>query len=882
MRFSRAVAKPYGIAIAAVAVAIALRIALQSFLGEHLPYVLLFPIIWFVGWQEGVGPALVSLSTGTVATIYLMLPPHFISGVSPIAHKTGLFLFLLVSCVIIALTAQIRRATRRVQASAERLGLALDAGRLGVWEVRLRDREVSWSESLAQICGLPQGTFTGTIATIEQLIHPEDRVRVLAIINESIERCTVHDVMFRIIRPDGVIRWLHNKGKVICSDAGQALYMLGFAADVTEQQQAIAALRESESRLAAMLEHVPAAMFIKDRDGRYIKASRYCQAYTGLAVEDLIGKTDADFFDKELVEQLRHTDQEILLTAEPRQYEETLRCAGQYAGSTRTFFTIKFPLPDASGLPSGVCGIATDITERRQAEEERRRADEIVHALLRITARLSSTLDVDELLDSLTNEAIALIGAEGGMSGLSTGERMVSRRYFQRGKSIPWEHTWAPQQGLPGRLLVHRVPYLCNDVTADPTIKEPLYRELGVRSVLATPILDAQGDLIGFCEIHNKTDAAGFISTDQELLTSVSQSAAIAIQNALAFRRIQQAEAALRDADRRKDEFLAVLAHELRNPLAPIRTALELLRFRSDDRDVVEHVQGVMERQVGQMVRLIDDLLDVSRIARGKLELRRERIELAHVVQTAIEISRPLIDAMEHRLIISLPDSPLFVDGDMARLAQIFANLLNNAAKYTPKGGLIHVTAEQRGQEIITTVSDTGVGIAKEHLGSVFAMFAQVAPHQDQTHGGLGIGLALSRALVEMHGGRIFARSGGLGMGSEFVVRLNACSAAFPQEVEKGTRLYHHQPMRVLVVDDNQDTAKSLEMLLGMLGHVAHSASDGVEALAKVGRFQPDVVILDITMPRMNGYEVARQLRKQLTRKRLVLIALTGWGSSGI
>ena len=344
---------------------------------------------------------------------------------------------------------------------------------------------------------------------------------------------------------------------------------------------------------------------------------------------------------------------------------------------------------------------------------------------------------------------------------------------------------------------------------------------------------------------------------------------------------LRRLAAELSEADRRKDEFLATLAHELRNPLAPIRTGLQILqgsRVGTEDQD---RVRKMIERQTDQLVRLVDDLMDVSRITRGTLELRKERIELATVLQHAVETARPLIEARGHTLSVNLPSAPMFINADTTRLGQVFANLLNNAAKYSEPGGRISLSAERRGNELWTTVKDSGIGIPADMLSRIFEMFAQVDKSLEKSHGGLGIGLTLAKRLTEMHGGTLEVSSDGPGRGSEFVVRLPAALAgvaeARPQDAgttlaESGVR------SRILVADDNEDSVTTLAMLLETFGQEVHTASDGLEAVRAAASFAPDVAILDIGMPGLNGYEACRAIRAQPGREKIVMIALSGWG----
>ena len=333
----------------------------------------------------------------------------------------------------------------------------------------------------------------------------------------------------------------------------------------------------------------------------------------------------------------------------------------------------------------------------------------------------------------------------------------------------------------------------------------------------------------------------------------------------------------LREADRRKDVFLASLAHELRNPLAPIRTGVAILRMTGAE-SRSETVLAMMERQLQHMARLLDDLLDVSRISRGKITLHPERIDLRHVVDAAVEANRPLIEEMGHVFFVSAPSEPAFLSADPVRFAQILSNLLNNAAKYTPPGGRIALKAEHRGDEVEVSVTDNGIGIPGESLESIFEMFTQIGSQSSNAQGGLGIGLSLAKGLVALHGGTIQAYSEGLGRGSEFRVRvptrltLDADSAPPVRTVLTANRL------KILVVDDNRDAAETLSMLLELKGHEVRRAYDGEDALQLAEDFRPQMVLLDLGMPKMNGYEACRRIRDHAWGAQMTLIAVTGWG----
>jgi signal transduction histidine kinase len=346
-------------------------------------------------------------------------------------------------------------------------------------------------------------------------------------------------------------------------------------------------------------------------------------------------------------------------------------------------------------------------------------------------------------------------------------------------------------------------------------------------------------------------------------------------------RSLEQLEAELREAARRKDEFIATLAHELRNPLAPVRNAAQLLQYQKDIPTQAIRAREVIARQVGVMSRLIDDLMDVSRIDQGRIELRRERVALAAVVELAVESSRPSMLEFGHRLALRLPEGPILLDADPVRLSQVLVNLLTNAAKYTDRGGHIELAAEVVGGEATITVSDDGIGIPENELPNVFNMFAQVEGALTRSRGGLGIGLTLVRHLVELHGGRVEAKSAGMGRGSAFVVTLPVPAPApanEPAPAALAPAAAACRPMRILVVDDHQDGAESMSALLAMQGHEVRVAHDGEAALAAAEEFRPDVMLLDIGLPLLSGYEVCRRLRGQSWGEEISVVALTGWG----
>ncbi len=411
----------------------------------------------------------------------------------------------------------------------------------------------------------------------------------------------------------------------------------------------------------------------------------------------------------------------------------------------------------------------------------------------------------------------------------------------------------------------------CNrDAAGDSRVALP--RGLSGHTLLFVP-LRVRARMLGVLTHGLDAPSRAFDADALATISELASRGATALDNALLFRKIQE-------EDQRKNEFLAMLAHELRNPLAPISNAVHILRVSEDDAGKLAWARELIARQLKQLVRLVDDLLDVSRITRGKIELKVEAIDVAQVVAAAIETSRPNIDAQRHTLSVHVPDEPLRVLGDFARVAQILSNLINNAAKYTPKGGRISLSAAREGGEIAFRVRDSGIGIPAEYLSTIFDPFTQVDRTLARSHGGLGIGLTLVRRLVEMQSGSVAVRSEGRNRGSEFTVRLPETHAKAATITTALNAAGASSPMglRVLVVDDNRDVADSTASIMRMNGCDVHVAYDGKAALESVQRFRPDAVLLDIGLPSIDGYLVAEHIRAQPENGRTMIVAVSGYG----
>ena len=541
------------------------------------------------------------------------------------------------------------------------------------------------------------------------------------------------------------------------------------------------------------------------------------------------------------------------------------------------------PIHDEFGRLLGAVNVLVDISDRKRAEDDLRRTKDERDAQLadlnrlhEMSIRLSTTLELRPILEGVLQTATAIEGAAMGLLSLCDEDDRVLKVGASLGFSadvLKLIERVPAGGGACGTAYQRRRRIIVEDVESDPLFESyrDAARRAGFRAVHSTPLMTRTGQIVGVLSTHFHMPRR---PTEREiyLLDLCARQAVDFIENARLYAQLQE-------SDRRKDEFLATLAHELRNPLAPIQNAVQILRADDPLGSMHQWAKDVIDRQVRQMSRLVDDLLDLSRINVGKLELRSARIELRDVLDAAVEITRPLFEARGQQFQASMPAESIYLDGDLTRLAQVVSNLLNNSAKYTEHGGQVHLSAERQGSDAVITARDNGAGIPAEMLPRIFDMFTQVDRSLERSQGGLGVGLTLVKRLVEMHGGSITAQSDGRNRGSEFTVRLpvalGVCRAAenrLPQPATPASTL------RILVVDDNRDSAASLAMLLRVMGNDIRIAHDGLEALAQTKEFRPDVVLLDIGLPRINGYEAAQRIRQLPGGNRVVLIATTGWG----
>lgn len=724
--------------------------------------------------------------------------------------------------------------TDRVEAEAarrdgeERLRLAQEAAGIGIHDYNPATGQIRWDARVRELWGVGPDepvTFDLFLAGL----HPDDRGPTQAAVDRALDPAgdRHYHAEYRVVsRRDGVERWVVATGNTTFID-GKAVRLVGTVHDVTAQKRAEAALRASEERFRLAADAVNGIIYDYDPQSGRVERTRGLSEVLGYRPDDV--PPTAEWWWDQIHPDDRSALGRLAATAVPDRTAAGYRVRhqdGRWLHVEERAVTLR----DAAGEPVRVVGCTVDVTDRERAEAALRASEERFRSLANATPAIIWTADP---------------------AGRIT---FHNQRWLDYTGIDPAENV----QDWP-RLVLHPDDYQRCTAAWQAALRAGTDYEIEVRNrrrdgayrwflTRATPIRDAAGRVVEWygstTDIHDR----------------------------------KVAEEVLRDADRKKDEFLATLAHELRNPLAPIRNAVQVLTAKVMADPALARVGEMIDRQVRVMARLLDDLLDVSRITRGKLELRRGRVELAAVVASAVETSRPLLDAAGHELTVDLPAEPVVLDADPVRLAQVFANLLNNAAKYTDRGGHIRLAAVLSQGGVTVGVSDDGIGIAPDMLPRLFEIFSQADPALERAQGGLGIGLSLVRGLVELHGGTVEARSAGPGRGSTFTVRLPSVVRAAPRPSAKVTQPGGRSKCRLLIADDLRDNADSTTLLLQLRGHEVRTAYDGEQALAVAAEFRPDVVLLDLGMPKLSGFEVCRRIRQQPWGRRMYLVAVTGWG----
>ncbi len=650
-----------------------------------------------------------------------------------------------------------------------------------------------------------------------EAVHPEDREAAGAAWGKALTMGTLYEMEYRVRARDGGWRHIHARGVPIFGADGSVREWVGTLNDVTDSRKVEEQLRTTEERSAAIIDSFTDGFLTLDRDWRV--------TFLNAGAEEILKplqKTRSNLIGKHFWDEFPEAVGTVFEQSYRRAMSErvTVRVEAFYSPLARWIDVRVYPSRD------GISLYFLDVTDRKLAEEAQARLAAIVESSE--DAIVSKTLD--GVIRSWNAGAERLFGY--------TASEVIGKHITI---IIPSERH-DEESAILGRIREgKRVEHFETvRITKDG-------RRIDI-SLTVSPVRDSEGRVIGASKVARDI-------TERK-----------------------RADEILRDADRKKDEFIALLAHELRNPLAPLRNGLQVLRLVSGGAGAADRAREMMDRQLSHMVRLVDDLLDISRINQNKMELRRSRVTLADIVNSAVETAQPVIDEARHELFVTLPARQTILDADPTRLAQVFSNLLTNSAKYTERGGRIWLSAERAESAVRVTVRDTGIGIPKESLPKIFDMFSQVDRSIERSTGGLGIGLALVKGLVEMHGGSVSVASEGQGMGTTFVVTLPSCTDEPDIETPSETTSPSGPARRILVVDDNRDGADSLGMMLELAGSEVVTAYDGLEATERAGLFRPDIILMDVGMPRLNGLDATRRIRAEEWGRNMTIIALTGWG----
>jgi PAS domain S-box-containing protein len=816
---------PYVVAIAATLVAWLWRLVLSTWLGTDLPYLTFFGAVMASAWYGGLRPGLLSTGLSIALTFAFFLAPATGSdGMGP-EHVVGILIFSATGWLISAGADALRRTRDSYRLEAERLRTTLLSIGDGVVVTDGAGGIVSLNRVAEQLTGWDATSATGQpLDAVFRIVNedtrePVDNPALRALREGAIVGLANHTIL---IGRSGAETPIDDSAAPVRDPDGRIAGSVLVFRDVSERRHAEQALRASEQDLSDFFENASVGLHWLDPDGRIVRANRTDLATLGYSAGEYVGQLVTTFHvDRPVADDMldRLARGEAL-----RNLPARLRCRD---GGIRHVLISSSPRWERGRLAHSRC-VVLDVTERRQADE--------IRGLL--AAVVESTEDA-VITKSLEGDILSWNAGARAMLGY-TAEEVVGGPI---NVIIP-ESRRAEEQDILERVKQARrvEPFETQRIARDGSLIDV--------SLSVSPIRDEAGGIIG----------ASSIARD------------IGPRKAL--------EQSLRDSDRRKDEFLAVLAHELRNPLAPIRSGVAALRLALPEDATLRHVGGIIERQVRHMARLLDDLLDVSRITHNKLELRMEPLTLQAVLDSALETSRPLVESAGQTVSLTAPRGPLPIVADAMRVSQVFANLISNASKYSHAGATIRIDVTAHEREVAVTVSDDGIGIAAEALPAIFDVFSQTSQARTRAQGGVGIGLSLVKGLVDLHGGRVSARSPGLDQGSTFEVRLPlapapahavAASPADPAAVDPLER-------RVVIADDNRDGADSLTLVIQAFGCDVRTAYDGAGAIRETAAFRPHVVFLDLGMPGMDGLEAARRIRALPDGARVLLVAVTGWG----
>jgi PAS domain S-box-containing protein len=819
--------------------AVLLRWLLDPLMGDSLPLVTLFGAAAGAVWLGGYRPALLVVIFGYLACAYLFIPPRGTVALTTYAAVVGFIAYLFTCSLIVGIGEAMRRAQARAGDRGEVLRVTL--GSIGD-AVITTDNEgrVTYLNPVAEsLTGWTQHEARGiTLDNVFRIVNEDTRNTVESPAIRALSQGVVVGLANHtlLIAKDGSERPIDDSAAPIRDEHGVVSGCVLIFRDVSERrlwEKREAARLESARLLASIVESSDDAIISKSLDGIIQSWNAAAERLFGYTSDEAIGRHISLIIPPDRLAEEDHII--ATLNAGTRiDHFETVRM--RKGGQGITVSLTVSPIKDDDGRVIGASKIARDISERKLAESERQKFVTLVEN----STDFIGISDLNAVPIFVNRAGLEMVG----LDGLDEARRANVRDFF-----FPEDQP---------RIMDEFFPAVVANGHGEIEVRFRHFKTGQARwmSYKVLKLDDESGHTVAFATVSQDV-------TERRQMED----------------NLRGLAANLAEADRRKDEFLATLAHELRNPLAPLSNTLEILK-RSANQDVaVRHGLDTMERQLEQLVRLVDDLLDLSRITHNRIELRKRHIELASVLRQAVLAAQPLADSAGHSIDVLLPADTVHLHADPVRLTQVFGNLLNNSCKYTPPDGKIRMTVTRDGEDVIVTVMDSGIGIPADKLEAIFEMFTQVDSSLEHSQGGLGIGLTLVKRIVEMHGGTVTAHSAGAGRGSSFEVRLpvlrepatTAAPAADQPQTSSGT-------YRILVVDDNQDSADSLAMLMELHGHDVSIAHDGQSALESAEQERPDVVLLDIGLPVLNGHDVCRRIRQQPWGQGMVLIALTGWG----
>lgn len=817
------IVQPYAIALAATGLAVGLRWLMAPLLQDSFRTIFVYGAVAFAVWRCGLGPAVMASLLGYAISNYLFMGDRYAFHFS--VELTVGFLAYLFSCgMLIGLGWATRRANLRTREGDRTLQTTLDSIVDAVIATNKEGRITRLNGAAAALTGWPMEEAVGQrLLTVFRAMHKSTQKSLNPVLNASLTSYTATELPDDAVLTalDGQQHFINGRVVPVTAEHKSGGGCLLAFRDVTEQRTKAEQLANRERELSEFFDNAVFGIHWLDGAGRILRANQAELDLLGYSREEYVGRPIADFHvDQAITNDMLHRVRNgEVMRDRPAQLRR------KDGGIEHVLISCNAQF-DENGFVHSSC-FTRAITDRKEAEETRARLAAIVTA--------SGDAIISKSLDGIVQSWNA--GAE-RLLGYSEEEMIGSSIYTVIPPELYHEEVSILSRIRRGERVRH----------FDTVRMTKEGRRIDL-SITVSPVFDESGNVIGASKVARDI-------TERK-----------------------QTEAALQEADHRKDEFLATLAHELRNPLAPISHSLDILKHAEHSPDLVRESHVAIERQLTHMVRLVDDLLNVSRISRDKLTLRTSQVDLASIIEQALETARPLIADFGHNLEVEAPHEPIYLKADPVRLIQVLSNLLNNACKYTPRHGHICLTVEQHTNEVSIAVKDNGVGIEQDQLEAVFDMFKQVDHCSDQAMGGLGIGLTLARRLVEMHGGRITAFSEGPNRGSEFTVHLPVLAQIVAETpVSSSEKPDVATAQRILVVDDNLDSAHTLSVLLELMGHQVELAHDGEAAVEAAEHFRPALMLLDIGLPKLDGYGACRRIRKQPWGTSMRIAALTGWG----